>query len=534
MHRRLSFAPSAAGFLWTGLAALLLVLATGGIASSFFDPDEPAHYVNSLFLGDWIRAGLPSPMAFARDYYAHFPKLSIGHWPPGWYALLAPVFATARPSPFGALALSAFVAGLPGGLILWAARRTGLWRLGWLVTAAYLILPLVLDGARRFLLDQPVTLVVGLAAIAWLRATERPGWTRFLIFAALAAYAPLVKGNGALIALVPAIDIVLRKRWRLLREPALWGAAMLAMAVVGPWYWLSFKISAGGFNYAPGLDYAGLALVANGNAILANVGWAGLALAATGSAVAWAGRGDHPQTARISALAVAMILATFLFQSAVPVAIEPRYVTPLLPWTLVLASIGLAALWRRGTLLARAAAIALGIAALVPAVANLARLPQATDIDAATLSARIGARPGIWLVDGRSGGEGAVIAAAAYADNGRRRVWVARASQWLSTSDFMGRDYRVTATSPAAARAVLDRLGVAGVVSVANHGRLAYPHSAILRAALADPAFSRATIRFRRGDGSSLVAIRRRPVEPNSDLLGSGSANLEKMNAALD
>jgi 4-amino-4-deoxy-L-arabinose transferase-like glycosyltransferase len=516
------------------MAALLVVLATGGIASSFFDPDEPAHYVNSLFLGDWIRAGLPSPMAFARDYYAHFPKLSIGHWPPGWYALLTPVFATVRPSPFAALALSAFVAGLPGGLILWSARRMGLWRVGLVVTAAYLILPLVLDGARRFLLDQPVTLVVGLAAIAWVRATERPGWVRFLIFAVLAAYAPLVKGNGALIALVPAIDIALGRRWRLLREPALWGSAVLAMAIVGPWYWLSFKISAGGFNYAPGLGYARLALAANWNAILANVGWSGVALAAIGTAAAWAGRGDRPQTARIAALAVAIIVATFLFQSAVPVAIEPRYVTPLLPWTLVLASIGLAALWRRGTMLTRVAAVALGIAALMPAITNLARLPQATDIDATTLSARIGARPGIWLVDGRSGGEGAVIAAAAYADDGRKRVWVARASQWLSTSDFMGRNYRVTATSPAAARQVLDRLGVAGVVSVADHGRLAYPHSAVLRAAVTDRAFAQETIRFRRGPGSTLIAVRRNPIKAKVELLGSGSANLAKMDAALD
>ncbi len=45
---------------------------------------------------------------------------------------------------------------------------------------------------------------------------------------------------------------------------------------------------------------------------------------------------------------------------------------------------------------------------------------------------------GIWLVDGRAGGEGAMIAAAAYADGGARRLWVSRASQWLSSSDFMG------------------------------------------------------------------------------------------------
>ena len=88
--------------------------------------------------------------------------------------------------------------------------------------------------------------------------------------------------------------------------------------------------------------------------------------------------------------------------------------------------------------------------------------------------------PGIWLIDGRAGGEGAVIAAAAYADGGARRIWAARASQWLSSSDFMGRGYRLSVHDPAEARAVLDRLGVTGTVSIAEHGQLAYPHSGIV------------------------------------------------------
>ncbi|MFV0624759.1 ArnT family glycosyltransferase [Sphingomonas sp. ac-8] len=536
MQRRPSSAHLASGSLVAGFAMLLVVLATGGLSSSFIDPDESAHYVNTLFLGDWVRAGLPSPMVFARDYYAHFPKLSIGHWPPGWYAMLTPLFVVARPSPIAALVLSAFVAGLPAGLILWAAVRIGRWRIGVAAAVAYLLLPLVVGGARHFLLDQPVTLVVGLAAIAWVRATERPGWRRFLLFAALAAFAPLVKGNGALIALVPAIDIVLGRRWALLRHPSLWVSALLAMAVVGPWYWVSFQISAGGFNYAPGLDYAVLALRANLNAIVGNIGWAGALLALVGVGSAWTARHDAPATARIAALAVAILLATLLFQSAIPVAIEERYVAPLLPWAVVLAMIGVGAIAGRGGVLPRVLAAVLALAALLPAATNLARLPVRTDLDAPAIAARIGARPGIWLVDGRAGGEGAVIAAAAHADRGRKRIWIARASQWLSTSDFMGRNYRVTAATPAAARAVLDRLGVAGVVSVAERGRLAYDHSVVLRAALADPAFASQERRFRRGAGSTLLSTRIASVRPNAELLstGSGSANVATLGAALD
>lgn len=514
-----------------GLAALAVAWATGGLSLSLWNPDEGAHYVNALFLADWVRAGLPSPMPFARDFYAHFPRLSIGHWPPGWYLLELPLFAGVRPSPIGALAVSAYVAGLPAGAILWAFERIGRRWIGAAVALAYVLSPLVVEAARHILLDQPVTLAVALAAVAWLRASEHPGWTRMLLFGLLAAAAPLVKGNGALVALLPAIDIALTGRWRLLREPSLWAAALLALLVVGPWYWLSFRISAGGFNYEPGLDYAWTALGANWSAAYGNLGAAGFALAAIGAVAAWRGGGEP---ARLAKLSVAVIAATLIFQSAVPVAIEPRYVAPLLPWAYVLAGFGLIAVF--GLRVGRVLAPALGLAALLPAIAALWSLEPKPDLRAPDLARRMIAAGGIWLVDGKAGGEGAVIAAAAYADGGRRRVWVARASQWLSTSDFMGRGYRLTAQTPAEARAVLDRLGASGAIVIADRGRLAYPHSRVLTGAVRAGGFRLSAERFAAGSGEVLTAVRIAPTKPRPASLaaGSGSANVGKMGAALD
>ena len=88
--RRRAVAAAAGLAIGLGLASVALAWLTGGLTGSFLGPDESAHYVNTLFIADWLRAGLPAPMAFARDFYVHYPKLSIGHWPPGWYALLAP------------------------------------------------------------------------------------------------------------------------------------------------------------------------------------------------------------------------------------------------------------------------------------------------------------------------------------------------------------------------------------------------------------------------------------------------------------
>jgi 4-amino-4-deoxy-L-arabinose transferase-like glycosyltransferase len=523
--------PLAAATLF-GLASLLIALLTGGLSASLINPDEGGHYVNALFLGDWIRAGFPAPMAFAQDYYAHFPRLSIGHWPPGWYMFEAPLFALFRPSPFGALLLSAFVAGLPSGAIVWAYHRMGRLPLGLGLAALYVLLPLVVDGGRYLLLDQPLALVVALAAIAWARASDKPGWGRMLVFAAFAAACPLVKGNGALIALVPAIDIALTGRWRLLKLPALWVAAPATLAVVAPWYWISFKISAGGFNYAPGLEYAGLAITANALAIYTNLGIGGLALAAVGAAASFGAL--RPEETRIARLSIAVVLATLLFQSIVPAALEPRYVTPLLPWLVILAGLGILTLWRAGRA-QRIAGGALGALAIAPVLLGLWALEAKPDIGAPTLARTMVREGGLWLVDGRAGGEGALIAEAAWADNGERRVWISRASQWLSTSDFMGRNYVLTAPNPAATRAVLDRIGAGGIASIAEKREPAYPHSLVLDRTVVSGGYTTSVRRFDAGNGSVLIARRDLPIRPNLALIAQngGSANVARMSSAL-
>lgn len=509
-----------------GLVSLVLAWMTGGLTSSFLGPDESAHYVNTLFLADWLRAGLPSPMAFARDYYAHFPKLSIGHWPPGWYALLAPLFALTWPSPLAAAIGSAFVAGLPALSVVWGLNRIGAPRLGLAAAFAMLTLPLVGDSARSFLLDQPVALVVGLGAIAWLRAVEAPGWGRFALFGALAAFAPLVKGNGALIALVPAIEIALARRWAILRDRRLWSVAVATLLVVAPWYAVSFRISAGGFNYAPGPDYAWLALSTNVAALVADLGWIGAAVMAAGAVLGWRDARARP----VVRLAIAVIVATLAFQSLIPVALDPRYVLPATPWAVTLIATALVLLWRRGGA-GRPVAVMLGLAALVSPVMALRHLAPKRDMGAPAIVATMRTAPGIWMIDGRAGGEGAIIAEAAYQDRGRHALWTARASQWLSGSDFMGRGYHLIARTPGEAMAILDRIGMTGAVIVRDRARDAYPHSAILRHAVTGGGFRVVRQRYPQGDGEVVVAVRHDPIASHPERLSQGdvSRNLKAM-----
>jgi hypothetical protein len=512
-----------------GLAALALAALTGGLSASFIDPDESSHYINTLFIGDWLRAGMPSPMAFAQDFYAHFPKLSIGHWPPGWYALLAPLFAILRPSPFTASMFSAFIAGLPAALVGWGLFRAGVPRVAVAAAFVALLLPLEVESARYFLLDQPVALVVGLAAIAWLAAADLPSWWRYALLAALAVFATLVKGNGVLVILVPVIEIVLSRRWALLADRRLWIAGVTTGLLILPWYLISFRISAGGFNYAPGLAYAWDSLVTNLQAVHANIGLSGIFLMAVGAIHHW----RDARSGSVVRLSVAVILATLVFQAIVPVALVDRYILPLLPWCVILAALGIASLWSFGAVF-RAAAVACAVGMLVPPAIALGHEAAKPDLGAPTIAQTMIDTPGIWLVDGRAGGEGAVIAAAAFADRGRRQIWTARASQWLSTSDFMGRGYVLTARSPREAGATLDRLGVRGVVIVGEQMRPAYPHSVVLAHAVGAPDYRQRTAGFPVGHGVTIVAVRTAPTAPRPDLLatGSGSHNFSAMTGA--
>lgn len=519
--RRRAVAAAAGLAIGLGLASVALAWLTGGLTGSFLGPDESAHYVNTLFIADWLRAGLPAPMAFARDFYVHYPKLSIGHWPPGWYALLAPAAALWWPGAAAAAVVSAFVAGLPAILPAWALTRAGARRVGIAAALAMLVLPLVVESARAFLLDQPVALVAGLAAIAWLRAAERPGWRRFLLFGALAAFAPLVKGNGALVALIPPIEIALSRRWALLRDRRLWATGALTALVVAPWYYVSFRISAGGFNYAPGPAYAWLALRSNAAALLGEVGAAGVMLSLWGAAGGW----RDPRAGAVVRLALAAIAATLAFQSIVPVALDARYVLPAVPWCVALAALGVVRAWRHGGAAMRAAAIALPAAALASPVVALVRLEPKRDMAAPTIVAAMRQDSWIWMVDGRAGGEGAIIAEVAHRDCGMRTMWVARASQWLAGSDFMGRGYHVIARTPDAARTILDRIGVSGVVIVRDRLQDPYPHSAILLRAVTQGGYIVTRHRFARGLGEVIVARRDGAVLPHVHVLEDAIAS---------
>src|SRR5579859_5632961 len=96
------------------------------------ESDESAHYITALMIRDYIVQGIPGkPLAFAKNYYLHYPKVAFGHWPPVFHVLQAAwmlVFGISRTS---VLCLMLTIAALLGATLYEVVKRSfGSWLAG--------------------------------------------------------------------------------------------------------------------------------------------------------------------------------------------------------------------------------------------------------------------------------------------------------------------------------------------------------------------------------------------------------------------
>jgi hypothetical protein len=490
--------PQHRSMAWSALGGYALALLAGALVlallhayqAGFSGADEPAHFLNGVFVSSYLHghAGA-NPMAYAVEYYLHYPKISIGHWPPAYHGLLGVLLLALPATPQAAFLINLLVSALPaaalGAALAWLADR----RIALAGCAVYVLTPLAVEGQAFFMLDQALTACCAAAAVAWLAYTQRPGWTRAGVFAALCAGAVLIKGNGWLIVLLPLFHMLLTRGWRLLALPHLYVAALAAGLVIVPWYWLTSSIAADGFNHQAGLPYAWLALKSNLHTLLRNLGYAGVPLALIAIVAEYRRRRTAPLRWSVVSIAISLILATLTLQSLVPAAIDDRYLAPALPAYVALAALGVFHIGAtmRG-LTARTAGVLLMMTLLAPGVAHLALRGPKVDMRAADLPALPpGQAPSVWIIDGSSGAEGALIAELAVRDPALRHYAV-RASKLLAASDFMGTRYALKYQDPQQVLDELLRLGARYVVLVRLDHTAPFPHSTQLSAALQLPA----------------------------------------------
>lgn len=231
--------PTLFAFFGFFLTVSLVQRLTGAVAASFgLYPDEPAHYLSSLLVRDYLASGFSqSPITFAVHYYTALPYFAIGYWPPAFYAIGGVwmlLFGVHRAS---ALALTAVIAALLAATVFHVLRQRGV--NGW--TAAIwgfvvLSIPQAIVSSSMYMLDLPVALFSLWALLEEIRFSQAPDRPRHAIgYALYASLAFLSKYSGAFVFLFPIALVASSRKWSLLRNKWFWAQPAIVVAACGPW-----------------------------------------------------------------------------------------------------------------------------------------------------------------------------------------------------------------------------------------------------------------------------------------------------------
>lgn len=447
------------------LAAALLQAASGAYQSEFgAHPDESAHYVTGVMVREYVAALAPgSPLRFAEDYYAHYPKVAIGHWPPAFYLLQAGWTLPFSPSRVSVLLLMAALASaLATTLFLTLRGESG--GLAAATTAIlFVTLPLVQTASGMVMGELPLALFCFWAVLAFGRFLDHGRRVDALLCALASATAVLTKGNAFALGLAMPLALLLARRWGRLRQPALWASAALVVVLCAPWYLLTARFAANNFAAGrPTLEYAwAAALLYTRELVLA--GGLGLALLA---AIGLAETVVRPWPRRAIggrwAAAGALLLATWIFHCVVPSSREARHMVMALPAFMMFVAAGMAAAARwadrggRHTARWRLAAVA---AAVLLFAATGFTVPSkrwsgfSAAVDLLLRSPTGG--PAATLIVSDVRGEGMFVSEVARREPRPRRT-ILRGSKALAESGWNGEGYRLLHRTPAEVLAFLE------------------------------------------------------------------------------
>ena len=432
---------------------------TGGAYRSEFGghPDEAAHYVTGLFVRDsllmagrYVTGGCKgSPIQAGKDfadrYYTHYPKISLGVWPPFFYLVQSAWTLPLSPSRTSVLLLLGALAAAVAAMLFRALRdEYGIW-LAALGAALLVSLPLFRLSSGMVMAETLSALLMFGAALAFgdfLDREKRADALRFGVFAALAI---LTKGTGLALALAAPLALIFTRRFHLLKRPALWWGVLIVALVAGPWTWATRNLGRGGWvEPGPSWNFTREAVPYYATKFGLGLGVLALLLFCVGAFVKVRARSQNQGR---WAAAGALIIAVIVFQSIAPVGLEARHLVPTLPAAMMFAVAGFAALLNRPSSEAAPAArnrpvisAALGLVVLAGSVWPLAEKGFSGFAPLAEAMLAEAAPADVTLVSSDARGEGMFISEIAMREQRPGHV-IQRASKSLAKSAWSGSGY---------------------------------------------------------------------------------------------
>jgi hypothetical protein len=224
---------------WAALVAALVLVGTWhwGNDGLWFQGDAPRHAATGLFFWDLLTTLPADPLAFALSYYARYPALVLGAYPPLFHLVEGVAFGLFGASPYVARGLVLVTTAIAGGYAMaWGRRWIGPLA-GW-AGACTVLLPGAMRYSNAVLLNLPAA-AFGLAGLyhfhAWLDAGRGRDRTLFLVWsmAATLTYYP----GAIVLPVVMAWMLFTKGRARgrfLIVLAALLAALVVALAVTMP------------------------------------------------------------------------------------------------------------------------------------------------------------------------------------------------------------------------------------------------------------------------------------------------------------
>lgn len=466
------------------LASLLFVfffqLMQGAYLSEFGShPDEAAHCVTGLFVhdavcmaGSWIKQGMHgSPLtvgkAFAEHYYAAYPKIGLGIWPPFFYVVQTIWFAAFAASRSSLLLLMATLTAALGTILFKSLRE----EFGDFCAAAglavFVSLPLIQNYSAMVMAEMLSALLMFAATLKLGRFIDQRKTSDAVVFGILAALAIMTKGTGLALGLMVLITIGFTRRWEVLKSRALWSASGIVLLVAGPWTWCFRNQGKGGWEEpSPSWHFSRaafpyylwkMAIVFGG--VLVVIALLGL--------IQRIRKGGQP-SGKWSALG-GLILSVCIFQSLIPCGKEVRHLLPIVPAFMMFVGAGIraAAEWLEARGWVKAHSLPISCAGLLILFYSGGLFPSAAMTGFGSVGDHLrfspfsvhqkgysgfggvfdkisshSKQPIIMLVSSDARGEGMLIAEAALADPHRPSYVVERASKFMSASTWSGGGYQ--------------------------------------------------------------------------------------------
>ena len=434
-------------------------------------PDEAGHFVSGLCVLDYFRMAPGSnPMRFVEMYYARYPKVALGHWPPVFYIVQAAWYAVAGESPAHAILLAGIATALTALVLFAVLKRLYGSAIALLAAGTFLWLPLVRAGELMLMADMPACLFVLLAVLAFRDLCLFRGRRHWLLFAFWTALAILTKESAlTLLAIAPVASLVLFGRSLVTWEKVRWALPACALFVL----LLLGSYAVGGVLRIQGLPslfsvgqaWRHLPLLADffagGSPLMLAIGGYGIF-----GAIRARRRGADPREITVT-IALIWLVVTLVSQLFFRDAVEPRYLLPAyLPATILFAE----GLFRIAGDLRRhfgRPGLAVPAMALLTALCLISTPPltmhQRTGYADVAAAIPDDSEGRVVLVSADSSGEGAMVAELLLEDPARTGV-VLRATKVLSRSDWLGRNSRLLVRSAESVRQFLDATPVHFIV----------------------------------------------------------------------